>query len=98
PPLSRGLHYAVQALLSDWNLLFFRVQEEGYSYKDYMQSLRMLGQGDRKHSIAALCAPGVGDNTLLNAMRPVCCKFGCILLANEADLYDYLTSASSGSV
>jgi len=35
PPHSKGLYYAVQALLFQRNLIFFRVEEEGFSYQDY---------------------------------------------------------------
>lgn len=93
PPLSRGLYYAIQALLYHRELLFFRVQEEGYSYQDYFRGLRWLGQGGISSSaVAALCAPGVGDETILAVMHPICLHFHCLLLTNESDLYDYLTT------
>lgn len=91
PPYSRGLHFAIQALLYDRWLYFFRVQEEGYSYQDYFQGLRLLTQqqipSDR---VVALCAPGVSDKTLLDVIHPICQRLECLFITNEADLYDYL--------
>lgn len=90
PPFSRGLYYAIQALLYRYELLFFRVQEEGYSYQDYVRGFRMLGQQDVQGGISAVCMPGVGDSAILDAIYPICLKFSCVLITNEADLYDYL--------
>lgn len=92
PPESRGIYYAIQALLYDFELLFFRVKEEGYSYQDYFRGLKLLGQSNY-FAPSALCAPGVGDASILDAMRPVCVRHNCIILFNEADLYDYLIAS-----
>lgn len=96
PPMSKGIFYAIQALHYNCELLFFRVKEEGYSYQDYFRGLKILGQQGSRILPNALCAPGVGDASILDAMRPVCIKYHCILIANEADLYDFLM-ASKGS-
>ena len=39
PEDSLGLHYAVQALMHGRDLIFFRVEEEGYSRDDYLLGL-----------------------------------------------------------
>ena len=42
PKFSTGLFYAVQTLLYDKSLLFFRVEEEGFSFNDYLIGLRAI--------------------------------------------------------
>ncbi len=91
PPLdSRGIYYAVQALLYRQFLIFFRVQEEGFSYEDYLMGLRLLEQQRRDLSIAALYLPGVGNSSILKAICPVLEAYHALLITNEADFYDYL--------
>lgn len=91
PSNSRGLHYAVQALLYHRDLIFFRVREEGYSIHDYMSGVELLEKQDLIRHIAALCLPGVGDNKIIRVMTPYCQTHHSILITTEADLYDYLT-------
>lgn len=91
PPQSRGLYYAVQALLFHRDLIFFRVREEGFSYQDYMMGLNQLQKNDDISNIAAICLPGVGDAEIIEAITPVCALYHSILITNEADFYDYLT-------
>lgn len=90
PPGSRGLYYAVQALLFKRNLIFFRVVEEGFSVQDYLIGLRML-QKDDLPIVSAICTPGVGDKDIMDAILPICTHFHSILITNESDFYDYLT-------
>jgi hypothetical protein len=93
PPNSLGLHYAVQALLYQRNLIFFRVREEGFSQQDYFLGLNLLQQQKVISQIAAICLPGVGNTQIINAITPVCALYNSILITNEADLYDYLTES-----
>ena len=51
PPDTEGLFFAVQAILYNRDILFFRVAEEGFSRSDYLHGLNLLK--DRK--INALC-------------------------------------------
>lgn len=95
PPESRGLHYAVQALLYHRNLIFFRVREEGFSHQDYLSGLNHLQKNDEISEIAAICLPGVGDSTILKAIHPICALYHSILITNEADFYDYITEFAS---
>lgn len=92
PPESKGLYYAVQALLFKRNLIFFRVMEEGFSTQDYLAGLRLLEHQQLIPTLDAICIPGVGDPAVLNALQPLCQQYHSILIADEADFYDYLTS------
>lgn len=94
PAESKGLFYAVQALLFDRNLIFFRVEEEGFSYQDYFKGFRMLGDVDLIPSISAICLPGVGDNEIIEAAIPICHRYHSIIITTEPDLYDFLTEYS----
>ena len=95
PPQSKGLYYAVQALLFKRNLIFFRVMEEGFSIQDYLSGARLLEQQRLIPHLDAICTPGVGDPAVLNALQPICQHYHSILISSEADFYDYLTSTSS---
>lgn len=91
PPESRGLFFAVQALLFERNLIFFRVEEEGFSYQDYFLGLRMLQKKDQVPDIAAICLPGVGDAEIIEAAVPLCHLHNSIIITTEPDLYDFLS-------
>jgi len=90
PKESQGLLFAIQALLFQHSLLFFRVEEEGFSREDYLAGLEKLRDADLP--LAALALPGVGDAHIIDASMPVCLKNQGVLLIGEADFYDYLTS------
>lgn len=92
PEGSMGLHYAVQTLMFERDLLFFRVREEGFSTDDYFLGLRALEQQRLIQRISAICTPGVGDEAIIKAIYPICEVYHSILITNEADFYDYLTS------
>ena len=92
PPIgSFGLHFAVQTLLYDRNLLFFRVEEEGFAPKDYMAGLSYLKQQSALLPIA-ICLPGASDCLIINETIDLCKKMGSFLIMTEKDLFDYLTS------
>jgi hypothetical protein len=82
----------VQALLFKRNLIYFRVVEEGFSIDDYLTGVRMLEEQRLIPHLDAICIPGVGDPAVLNALQPLCEQHHSILISNEADFYDYLTS------
>jgi hypothetical protein len=92
PEDSMGLHYAVQALMYRHQLIFFRVQEEGYSLPDYQHGLELLGNQALIPSLDAVCMPGVGDPGIIDTSAELCLSHRGILITTEADLYDYLTS------
>jgi len=95
PPDSQGLHFAVQTLMYNRPLIFFRVEEEGYSRKDYLKGLQLLKSEKLMPHIAALCLPGVGDRQLIDRVLDLCKTNSSILILSEPDLYDYLTSTST---
>lgn len=91
PPLhSQGIYYAIQALLYQHSLLFFRVKEEGFSYEDYFYGLKFLRKQTLVPAIGALCLPGVGDSEIIGALTPICELYHSLLIINESDFYDYL--------
>ncbi len=93
PDESQGILYAVQALLYERELIFFRVKEEGFSTQDYMRGLKLLQNKETLSPIAAICMPGVGDMEIIQATSPVCSLHKSFLILNEKDLYDFLTNA-----
>lgn len=94
PEESRGLDLAIQALLYQRHILFFRVQEEGYSEKDYLIGLDLLAKQKAVPHIEAIGMPGVGSSSIIDVAVPLCHLYHSILLTTEADLFDYLTNAA----
>lgn len=93
PPLeSSGLFYAVQALLFKRKLIYIRVAEEGFSVQDYLKGFKLLEKQELIPHIDAICTPGVANQEIFNAIKPLCDLHHCILITNEADFYDYLTN------
>lgn len=89
---AKGLHLAVQTLLYDYPILFFRVEEEGFSQKDYLIGFQILQRKEGVPRISALCLPGVGDAEIIQASDPICSIHKSFLILTERDLYDYLTN------
>lgn len=94
PANSKGLFYAVQALLYHRELFFIRVKEEGFSQQDYFNGLNLLEKQDLFSRLSAVCLPGVGDSGIIHFITPICQTHHSILITTEADLYDYLTTAA----
>jgi len=91
PPNSQGLFFAIQTLLYKRELVYFRVQEEGFSKGDYLFGLNALKNTKKFQKIHAVCMPGVGDQELLDVSFSVCAIHKTQLIMTEKDLYDYLT-------
>lgn len=91
---SRGLHYAIQALLFEREVIYVRVREEGFSTDDYLSGLALLKNTREVPPIAALCLPGVGNVEIIEATSPICTQHRSCLILTERDLYDYLTDRS----
>lgn len=91
PPKSLGIYYAIKTILYQQELLFFRVEEEGFSLKDYLNGLNLLKNKEIKN-LTAICIPGVGDTQIINAAIPICQIHKSLLIITEKDLFDYLTS------
>ena len=92
PEQSRGLYFAIQALLYNRFLIYYRVPEEGFSSDAYHRGLQMLRKQESDARLAAIGLPGVGDAEVIDASLPLCERHHSLLLFTEADLYDYLTS------
>jgi hypothetical protein len=90
PAESEGLFFAIQALLFRRDLIYFRVEEEGFSAPDYYIGLKYLEE--KSPSVNALCLPGVGDPKILDASQAVCRVHKSFLITSQKDLYDYLTN------
>lgn len=91
PPDSEGLFFAVQALLYEREVIYFRVEEEGFSKANYFSGFKTLKNQKKIKEIHALCMPGVGDKEILEASQPVCEIYKIHLITSQKDLYDYLT-------
>jgi hypothetical protein len=91
PEESLGILYAVQALMFDRELIYFRVKEEGFSIADYMRGIRLLENKETFRHLTAICMPGVGDAEIIEATNPICSVHQSLLITTEKDLYDYLT-------
>lgn len=91
PEETLGILYAVQALLYERELIFYRVKEEGFSTQDYLKGLKHLKNKMPKHSIHAICMPGVGDAEIIQATSSICTLHNSFLIISEQDLYDFLT-------
>ena len=95
PEESKGILYAVQALLYNRDLIYFRVKEEGLGLPEYMKGLSYLENKEIPFLLSAICMPGVGSPNILEATQPICRLHKSLLIIDEKDLYDYLTSRPS---
>jgi hypothetical protein len=97
PAGSRGLYLATQTVLLQHELLFLRVDEEGYSPQDYWRGVQLLAElADHRISIDAIGLPGVGDWTLLEAIEKALRGRQPLILTSERDLYDCLSYREEG--
>lgn len=88
---SKGLTFAIQALLYKRDVIFFRVHEEGFSVQDYLRGFQLLEDKNKVPTVSAICLPGVGNAEIIEASEPICKKSSSFLILTEKDLYDYLT-------
>lgn len=91
PADSRGIQMAIQALMFNRTLIFFRVREEGFSLEDYQRGLYILQHENLIPHFSALAIPGVGNPEIVQKSHELCVINKGILLFQENDLYDYLT-------
>jgi len=92
PEDSLGLGFAIQALMYERPLIFFRVEEEGFSIEDYYSGFKKLAQKEHIGQIDALCLPGVGDTEILEKAEPLCHIHKSVIILTEKDFYDFLTT------
>ncbi len=93
PEKSEGLFFAIQAILYNRQVIYFRVAEEGFSRLDYFNGLKYLQDKEKVKKFHAICMPGVGDPEILEATHLVCEQHKGLLITNQKDLYDYLTAS-----
>ena len=92
PEESEGILYAVQALLFERTLIYYRVKEEGFSVGDYMKGLKVIENKEFIRDITAICLPGVGNHEIIEATTHICSDRKAFLIASQKDLYDFLTN------
>ena len=95
PEESQGIFYAVQALHYSKQLLFCRVEEEGFSIKDYLKGFKTLKSEKWAPHLQAVVIPGLGDEEIVEAAMDICSLHKSILVLTQKDLYDYLMSSGS---
>ena len=92
PDESFGIFFAVQSLLNNCDLIFFRVSEEGFSIGEYLVGFSYLKNKAHLSSLHGIAIPGVGDHKLIDETKKICTIYNSLLLVTEKDLYDYLTT------
>jgi len=93
PPDSQGLSLAIQALMYDRDIIFFRVEEEGYSLDDYLKGFEILKDKNRVKNLDAICIPKVSYHTIIDSLTPICKLHSSLIITTQKDLFDYLISA-----
>ncbi|MES2198797.1 MAG: hypothetical protein V4489_01330 [Chlamydiota bacterium] len=93
PEESQGMFYAIQTLLYSKQLLFCRVQEEGFSVRDYIRGLELIKSEKWAPQLQAILIPGVGDEEIVDAAMGLCNIHNSLLVLTEKDLYDYLVGS-----
>jgi hypothetical protein len=92
PEGSHGLYLATQTVLLEHELLFWRVDEEGFSPQDYWLGAKMLAElSDQRITIDAVGLPGVGDWSIIESMQRALRGHHPLLLMSARDVYDYLS-------
>ena len=92
PENSAGIPLAIQLLHYQKQVLFVRVNEEGFSLKDYYVGLKLIEDDQSISNLAGIALPGVGDAQVVQESLDICQKKACLLLTSESDMYDYFTS------
>lgn len=90
PEESQGISYAIQTLLYSKQLLFCRVEEEGFSVRDYIKGFELVKSERWAPQLQAILIPGVGDEEIVDAAMGLCSIHNSLLVLTEKDLYDYL--------
>jgi len=93
PPFnSLGLVYAIQSLMHKKDIIYFKVQEEGYNIDDYKPGVKYLFKNENIKNLEAIFMPKVGDREIIDLTDPLLQKSKSILIISEKDLFDYLVS------
>ena len=92
PEESCGIDFAVQFLLYQCDVIYIRVEEEGFSSQHYIKGIDLLSRHQPISPFSAICLPGVGNEKIISAAKPICELHHTLIITTEKDLYDYLTS------
>ncbi len=88
---SSGIHLAVQALLLNQRVLYYKVSEEGFNPDQYLLGFKLIEKYPPEKSISAALLPGVSSSEILTLAKEFSAHTGLLLLFTEKDLYDLLT-------
>ncbi|WP_201456456.1 hypothetical protein [Chlamydia sp. 17-3921] len=86
-----GITLAIKTLMHDFNVMYFRVKEEGYCIDSYFFGFHFLNTQTTLKNIIAIALPGVGDQNIIEASLSLCQKYKSLLLISNQDFYDLLT-------
>lgn len=89
---SNGISLAIQSILHNFSVIFFRVKEEGFCPDSYFFGLHFLKTQKEIHHITAVAMPGIGQSDIISSMTSLCNKYNSLLIFSEQDLYDLFTS------
>ncbi len=92
PEDSQGIRFAIQFLSGKQELVFFRVEEEGFSREAYLRGFHILKNNNLPYNLSAICLPGVGDKTIIKEAVTLCAIHRTLIILSERDLYDYFTA------
>lgn len=92
PEESQGLDFAIQALMYERDVIYFRVQEEGFNVKDYIKSFEIIKDKTKVKKLDAICIPGLSDKEIILKLARVCKSHSSIIITTQKDLFDYLLS------
>ncbi len=90
PKDSLGLILAIQALMYEREVIFFRVKEEGFSFDDYIEGCKYLKNKKNINYLDAICTPKVGCSKIINETFLICKIHQSIMIISEKDFFDYL--------
>lgn len=90
PEESLGLTFAIQALMYEREIIYFRVSEEGFSIHDYMKGFEILKDINKTKKLSAVCLPRVGDNKIIDSVEPISKLHKSLIITTQKDLFDYL--------
>ena len=86
-----GIHLAVQTLMYDHAILFYRITSEGFSPEEYLLGFKTLLKLSIQPAIAAIALPGVGNSKIIDGALEVCNEHKSFIIVTEQDLYDFMT-------
>ena len=92
PQESYGLILALQSIFYQRPVLFFRVEEEGYSLNDYYKGLELLQTDWDSIPIQGIALPGVSNLEIIEKTERFIFKKRSLFLMNEKDFFDFLTN------